>query len=109
MINNNIFRFLTQGRGPNYYERNYSNSYNKFGKRLYNVYRKRNDNLLNTGFEYKGKIFQKTISPIIYNDPVRKPIILKFEQVFYALIEKVKYIKIYYNFTEDKNADHINH
>jgi hypothetical protein len=75
---------------------------------LYNKVDTRLDNLKNTGYKYKGKIFEKSMSPYLFNDPKRRDILNKFETIIYFLIEKTKYIKTFFNYTVDKNYKHLN-
>jgi hypothetical protein len=52
-----------------------------------------------TGFDYKEQIFSRTLSSIIYLDPKKIPILDKYQRVVFALIESVKQIKNYFNYT----------
>ena len=54
----------------------------------------------NTGFDYEGKIFEKTLSnQIIQGDTNRLEILASIEKVVYQLFETTKYIKNYINYT----------
>ena len=66
------------------------------------------DRLRNTGYNYKGKIFEKTLSPLMFADPTRKDILNEYEKLIYFLVEKVKLIKTFYNYTVDKDYKHLN-
>ena len=66
------------------------------------------DRLRNTGYAYKGKIFEKTLSPLMFADPTRKDILNEYEKLIYFLVEKVKLIKTFYNYTVDKDYKHLN-
>lgn len=57
-----------------------------------------NDNAY-TGFDYKEQIFPRTLSNLIYADPQKIPILDRFQKVVFALIESVKEIKNYFNYT----------
>ena len=57
-----------------------------------------NDNAY-TGFNYKEQIFPRTLSNLIYANPQKIPILDKFQRVVFALIETVKEIKNYFNYT----------
>ena len=57
-----------------------------------------NDNAY-TGFDYKEQIFPRTLSNLIYANPQKIPILDKFQRVVFALIETVKEIKNYFNYT----------
>jgi hypothetical protein len=52
-----------------------------------------------TGFDYKEQIFPRTLSNLIYRDPSKILILDKFQRVVFALIESVKQIKNYFNYT----------
>lgn len=57
-----------------------------------------NDNAF-TGFDYKEQIFPRTLSNLIYADPEKIPILDKYQKVVFALIESVKQIRNYFNYT----------
>ena len=57
-----------------------------------------NDNAF-TGFNYKDQIFPRTLSNLIYADPQKIPILEKYQRVVFALIESVKQIRNYFNYT----------
>ena len=57
-----------------------------------------NDNAY-TGFDYKEQIFPRTLSNLIYANPQKIPILDRFQRVVFALIETVKEIKNYFNYT----------
>jgi hypothetical protein len=75
---------------------------------LYNVSNHRLDRLKNKGFNYKCKLFEKSMSPLLFADPTRKSILDEYEKLIYFLIEKVKLIKTFYNYTVDKNYKNLN-
>jgi hypothetical protein len=75
---------------------------------LYDIATTRHEKINNIGFNYKGKILRKTISPYIYADPERASIIDKFENWLYFLVEKVKVIKTFYNYTVPPDYKKIN-
>jgi hypothetical protein len=52
-----------------------------------------------TGFDYKEQIFPRTLSNILYLDPKKVPILDRYQRVIFALIESVKQIKNYFNYT----------
>ena len=57
-----------------------------------------NDNAY-SGFNYKEQIFPRTLSNLIYANPQNIPILDKYQKVVFALIETVKEIKNYFNYT----------
>ena len=75
---------------------------------LYDIATTRNEKINNLGFDYKGKILRKTVSPYIFSDPDRAEILDQFESWIYFLVEKVKLVKTYYNFTVKKDYKKIN-
>lgn len=75
---------------------------------LYDAATSRNERINNLGFNYKGKILRKTISPYLYSDPERATILDKFDNWLFFLVEKVKSIKTFYNYTVPKDYTKIN-
>lgn len=69
---------------------------------IYDIQNGFNDNLPN-GFEYKGQILKRTLSNIIYMDPVKAGILSYFDRVVYGLVESTKQIKNFFNYTVKKN------
>ena len=61
-----------------------------------------NDNAY-SGYDYKGKVLSKTLSNVLFKDPVKVGILSYFERGFFALIESTKQIKNYFNYTVKKN------
>jgi hypothetical protein len=62
-----------------------------------NILNHRNDKISNLGFNYKGKIFEKTLSKSLFRDFKRKKAIDKLDSLIYELIESVKRIKVHRN------------
>jgi len=56
-----------------------------------------------SGFDYKDKILGKTLSKVLFKDPVKASILSYFEKGFFALVETTKQIKNYFNYTVPKN------
>ena len=69
---------------------------------LYDVRDSQNDNLYN-GFNYKDQILRRSLSNIIYKDPIKEGILSYFERVVYGLIESTKGIKNFVNYTVKRN------
>lgn len=65
---------------------------------VFDVTQSINDKVYN-GFNYKNQIFSRTLSNILYLDPKKIPILDKYQRVVFALIESVKQIKNYFNYT----------
>ena len=69
---------------------------------------KHQDMYTDLGFNYSGKIFKKTISPVILNNKINASILSKIEPMIEYLIESVKQIKLHYMFSLDKKDTRIN-
>jgi hypothetical protein len=69
---------------------------------LYDVRDAQNDNLYN-GFNYREQILRRSLSNVIYKDPVKEGILSYFERVVYGLIESTKEIKNFVNYTVKRN------
>lgn len=74
---------------------------------LYDTANSRLNSIKNTGFDYEGKLFEKSLSPYILADPKRSDILKNYEKLIYFVIQKIKYIKTFYNYTVDKNYKHL--
>ncbi len=59
------------------------------------------------GFNYKGKIFQKSVSPVIMYNKVNKSLLEHIEPMIQRMIEMTKQIRLHYMFSLDKNDDRI--
>ena len=75
---------------------------------LYLKARTRLTRLKNTGFDYRGKLFRKSMSPLLFADPKRAEILDEYEKVMYFLVEKAKLIKTFYNYTVNKDYKNLN-
>jgi hypothetical protein len=75
---------------------------------LYKFATNRKTRLKNRGFNYKGKIFERSMSPVLFNEQTRADILGEYEKIIYFLVEKVKLIKTFYNYTVDKDYSEIN-
>jgi hypothetical protein len=69
---------------------------------IYDVMYSTNDNAY-SGYDYKGNVLKKTLSNVLFKDPVKDSILSYFERGFFALIESTKQIKNYFNYTVKKN------
>jgi hypothetical protein len=77
-------------------------------KSWYEFMSSQNDIRSNVGFDYEGKIFEKTLSnPLLGGDQNRMDILASIERVVYSLFESTKYIKNYYNYTVPKNNKYV--
>jgi hypothetical protein len=57
------------------------------------------NDIVYNGFDYKDQIFARTLSNIMYLNPNKVPILNRFQKVVFALIESVKQIRNYFNYT----------
>jgi len=77
-------------------------------KSWYEFIKEQNDIRSNIGFDYEGKIFEKTMSNQILNgDENRLLILSSIEKVVHRLFETTKYIKNYINYTVPKNNKYV--
>jgi hypothetical protein len=77
-------------------------------KSWYEFIESQNDVRSNVGFDYEGKIFEKTLSnPVLGGDANRMDILASIENVIYSLFETTKYIKNYFNYTVSKNNKYV--
>lgn len=77
-------------------------------KSWYDFINSQNEIRSNVGFDYEGKIFEKTLSNQIMNgDKNRTDILASIERVIYTLFETTKYIKNYINYTVPKNNKYV--
>lgn len=75
---------------------------------LYDKANTRLTRLKNTGYDYEGKIFKKSLSPLIMADPTRASILNEYEKMVFFLIEKAKMVKTFYNYTVSKDYKKLN-
>lgn len=85
-------------------KKNVNRSYYSFDQRdnIFDVRDSINDNTYE-GYDYKDRIFEKTLSNNILKDPVKEGILLYFQRVVFGLIETTKQIKNFVNYTVKKN------
>lgn len=77
-------------------------------KSWYEFIREQNDVRSNVGFDYEGKIFEKTLSnQILAGDENRTLILASLERIVHQLFESSKYIKNYINYTVPKNNKYV--
>jgi hypothetical protein len=65
---------------------------------LYDIRDSAYDNI-RSGYDYKEKIFQNTMSNVIFRDPKKSEILYYLQRVVFALIESVKQIRNSFNYT----------
>ena len=66
------------------------------------------DQIANLGYNYKGHLFENSLSKVILSDYTRKGILDQFEKILYKCIESVKLIKTNFNYTLPKNFKKFN-
>jgi hypothetical protein len=79
---------------------------NKKSARWYAV--RHQDMYTDLGFDYRGKIFKKTVSPVILQNKVNKAILSHIEPIVEYLINCVKQVRLQYMFSLDKNDTRVN-
>jgi hypothetical protein len=67
-----------------------------------------NDNFINLGYDYRGKILRKMTSPELWANPLQTPLLSQVEGIMNFLIEQVKFIKKTFSIAHDKNSLNIN-
>jgi hypothetical protein len=69
---------------------------------IYDIRDTQNDDLYE-GFNYRFSLLRKSLSNVIYRDPIKEAILGYYERVVYGLVESTKNIKNYFNYTVKKN------
>jgi hypothetical protein len=67
-----------------------------------------NDVFLNLGFNYKGKLLKKGLSPEMYANQLQVPMYSTIEAMLNFLIEHTKIVKKWYSIAHDKNSMNVN-
>lgn len=77
-------------------------------KSYYDYINSTEDKRSNVGFNYEGKIFEKTLSSVTLDgDNNRKSILKSLEKVVFNLVEKTKDIKNFFNYRVPKNNKYV--
>ncbi len=77
-------------------------------KSWYEFIKTQNDVRSNVGFDYEGRIFEKTMSnQLLAGDENRILILASLEKIVNQLFETTKYIKNYINYTVPKNNKYV--
>lgn len=66
------------------------------------------DGYTNLGYDYRGHIYEKSVSPMIMGNPNTKEILSHIEPMIVYLIEAVKQIRLQFMFSLDKNDNRLN-
>ena len=72
------------------------------------VSRHTQDVFTDLGFDYRQKIFEKTVSKPILENPVNKGILDEIQKMISYLVDNVKQIKLQYMISLDKNDRNLN-
>ncbi len=75
---------------------------------LYDITENQRNDIKHKGFNYKGRLFEKTMSPLILKEEKRAAILEKMEDVMYHLIESVKDIKLHFSYSRKKGSRDFN-
>jgi hypothetical protein len=67
-----------------------------------------NDELKNLGYNYRGKILQKTTSRELWGNPLQTAMIGQIESLIIYLIEQVKTIKKMFSISHEKDSISLN-
>ena len=82
--------------------------FNTERKSYYEYIESTEDKRTNVGFEYEGRIFEKTLSSITTGgDNNRKSILDSIEKVVFRLIETTKNIRNFVNYRVPKNNKYV--
>jgi len=66
---------------------------------IYDIRHSINDADIKEGFDYKNQIFERTLSNVMFRDPRKVAILENMQRVVFALIESVKQIRNFFNYT----------
>ena len=72
-------------------------------KSVYEITESWRDDIKNRGFDYEGKLIQKSVSHELYKDPTRADLISQWEKIVFELVEAVKVIKCVVDWRKSKN------
>ena len=60
------------------------------------------------GFDYRGQVLKKSVSPIIFNNENNSKILGEIDKMIVMLIDTVKQIKLQYMISLNKNDRNVN-
>lgn len=66
------------------------------------------DRYTNLGFNYHGRILEKTVSKVIFGNKNNKKLLAKVNDMLDYLVDSVKQIKLQYMIAHDKNDINLN-
>lgn len=67
-----------------------------------------NDDIKNTGFDYREHLLDKTISKQLYANKESASILKEIQKMLYFLVEQVKLLKTRHMFAVDKDYNRLN-
>jgi len=76
-------------------------------RKIYDVAKHRKDSRLNTGFDYKDNLFNLMTSRHIQRNQTMREFMLFLNDYFYNLIKGVKYLKVFKNYTVEKDDTNV--
>ena len=85
-------------------------AHNKYIRRqspFYQVEHRKDENH-QLGFDYRGEVLKRTLSPVLYNDEKRVKILQKLDELFVNMIDNVKNIKKTFIYSVERNSRNIN-
>ena len=85
-----------------------SNEENNGGVSLYAVQDNLRDSLLWTGYDYKNTLISNSVSPYLLRNLKVSNFIKYLNDIAVEYVETVKKVRVYYNFTVDKDYRNIN-
>lgn len=66
------------------------------------------DDLKNTGYDWRNNLFKKSVSTYLLSDPKREGILNQIQKMMVYMIDRVSMIKKAMNYTVDKNYKYLN-
>lgn len=78
---------------------------NKYANRksYYDIAEHIRDDVKNYGFDFHGNLFRKSVSGLFFEDVKKERILNLYDILLSYIIDKIKLIKIFRNYTLDKN------
>jgi hypothetical protein len=72
------------------------------------ILNQRNDDIKNTGYEYRDGVLPKTLSNLHFLEKKRENILALFDKILVKIIDDIKIIKKTYNYTFDQDYTKFN-
>lgn len=66
------------------------------------------DDLKNTGYDWRNNLFNRSLSTYLLSDPKRSRIMTQIQKMMVYMIDRVSMIKKAMNYTVDKNYKYLN-